>query len=267
MANTKPFIFIDGTYDDIITNSVDENGETLYDGGVCIAIEPVVPGKFLICSDVGQIYFDNDDNRRILLSGGGGAAENPIKSFTVSPSVIDYSKSSEQVTIRWELSAIPTALTLNSSNLDKTISGETTMTISEDTSFILSATVAGKTQTSTKTAIFMGPIYWGASQDITVDSNDSFENLITALNSTGGSILVASLPNSVTFSRMNSGEYAYYVVPKKLAPNGVSFIFPGLGEGGFNDASEFTYNNCAYLIYRSEYGSFSDSLTMNLAKK
>lgn len=272
MANTKPFIFIDGTYNDIITNSVDGNGETLYDGGVCIAVEPVVPGKLLICSDVGQIYYDTDDNRRILLSGGGSSAESLIKTFTVTPTIIDPALNSETVTIHYKLSSVPTDLTLNGVSLSKSSEGSQIMTINEDTIFTLNAVVRGSSQSKSVSCMFIGPVYWGNATATTV-TPDNFSEFTSQLLDSGGSVSTTSLPSSVTFSAMSNNEYAYYVVPKKLAPNGVTFTFVGLGAGGFCDAEDgsnpvqsVTYNNCEYLIYRSNDGGFTDSLNLALSK-
>lgn len=267
MANTKPFIFIDGTYDDIITNSVDDNGETLYDGGVCIAIEPVVPGKFLICSDVGQIYYDTDDNRRILLSGGGSSSTTPIKSFTVSPTAINiYTDLYKSIDIAWELSAVPSSLTLNGVDLEKSIQGVTSMSINKDTEFKLSATVRGINQSKSISAVFVGPIYYGASDAIKIDSDTDFESLISDFEET----LSSSVPNAVTFTDIPVNKYAYYLIPKKLAPNGISFTSGGVWTGGFSDESPndlYTWNyggKCEYYIYRSNADGLGVNRTFTL---
>lgn len=267
MANTKPFIFIDGTYDDIITNSVDSNGETLYDGGICIAVEPVVPGKFLICSDVGQIYYDTDDNRRILLSGGSSNTTNPIKSFTVNPTAINvYTDSYKSVNISWELSAVPSSLTLNDAELEKSIQGVTSMSINKDTAFKLSATVRGVDQSKTINAIFVGPIYYGSFGAITIKSDSDFESMINGFEES----LVSSLPNAVTFADVPTNKYAYYLIPKKLAPNGISFTSGGVWTGGFSDESPndlYTWNyggKCEYYIYRSNADGLGENRTFTL---
>ena len=239
----KPFLFVDGTYDE------------------CMTLEPIVPGKFLICTDTQEMWYDTDNLERICLSGTKGSESAIISKFTATPALIEAGSGLTTITLSWDLARNPSEQLINNQLIDSSIR-TLTKSVSEDTMFSLVVRIGSQSASKQANVKFVDPIYSGATINKLVTNDAEFESLIKSLTKS----LSASLPSSFTADANGQGQYLYYVCPKSFAPKGIEFTlgsFTGGFDGDYYPASIYTYKSVDYWIYRSEQENLGNT-TMEL---
>ena len=234
----KPFLFVDGTYDE------------------CMTLEPIVPGKFLICTDTQEMWYDTDNLERICLSGTKGSESAIISKFTATPALVKSGSGLTTITLDWELARNPSEQLINNQLIDST-SRTLTKVVSEDTLFGLVVRIGSQSASKQATVKFVDPFYWGTSSIAVVDAS-SISPLVGSLTES----LHASLPSSFAVTA-NTDEYIYFMCPKSICSKGVTFS-DGIFENGFEGLgighNSITYNGVDYWVYRSDHANLGSCL-------
>ena len=175
-----------------------------------------------------------------------------VNSFSASPSTAEMGSTVESVALSWGTNKTPTALTLDGESVDvaaisKTVTGKFT---SNKTWTLKATDERNAVATGTVTLSFLNAVYYGVSNltEITDDNGvlASFRDSLKK-NLRSGKLTSFSV-------NAGSGEYIYYLLPKRMGT--CSFNVGGF-DGGFTLANTVNLINASgyteeYYIYRSD---------------